>query len=257
MEGAGYAPSPTVWGSLMVICGQQGHLEKAFSLWAEMQSRGVQPTVDNYHALMNACAATYQGCRAISLLQDMKDGGALCSASLCDQHHVSPFVAPRGEHLVPVEISPGNSSHREHSKRFLAGSIDVCGSKSDPPMHCSLKKCVSCAIGTAFVNLAGLEPNLVTYNIAIRNCGSPPGVKLSQRQLGLGLGLLAEMQASGIEPDVRTYTCLFVLCAQAEDGHRGWDLYQVCELHVKLRIAVCLWWVIEQSALDLEAASWC
>ena len=75
--------------------------------------------------------------------------------------------------------------------------------------------------------IAGLEPDLVSYNVAVKACGSPPGIRLSRRQLDLGFSLLEEARSRGLTPDPRTYTSLFRLCAQAAEGRRALVTYQV------------------------------
>ena len=81
MQAAGFQPSPSIWGSLMVACGRAGLLESAFSFWAEMQAGGVRPNTDCLNALMNACADGYQGDRAIALLRDMQAQGVTTSSA--------------------------------------------------------------------------------------------------------------------------------------------------------------------------------
>ena len=81
MQAAGFQPSLSIWGSLIVACGRAGLLESAFSFWAEMQARGVRPNTDCLNALMNACADGYQGDRAIALLRDMQAQGVKAPAS--------------------------------------------------------------------------------------------------------------------------------------------------------------------------------
>ena len=75
--------------------------------------------------------------------------------------------------------------------------------------------------------LAGLQPDLVSYNVAVKACGSPPGIRLSRQQLDLGFSLLEEMHNRGLTPDPQTYTSLFTLCAQAAEGRRALATYEV------------------------------
>jgi len=80
---------------------------------------------------------------------------------------------------------------------------------------------------------AGAELSQRCYNIAIKACGSPPGVQLSRSQLDLGYALLEEMQRGGFGPDLRTYTSLYILGAQAKEGERALDLYLVIPPTIK------------------------
>lgn len=76
MRAIGFEPSPRVWGSLLVVCGQQGFLEHAFGFWQELRSRGAAD-LECANALMHACALTYQRDRALTLLQDIQANGML------------------------------------------------------------------------------------------------------------------------------------------------------------------------------------
>ncbi len=73
---------------------------------------------------------------------------------------------------------------------------------------------------------AGVQPDVVTYNVAIKACQSGAGASLSPGMLEQGFALAAEMRAAGLEPDVITHTSLARLCAQAADGQRALALHQ-------------------------------
>lgn len=75
--------------------------------------------------------------------------------------------------------------------------------------------------------VAGPKPDIVTFNIAIKACRAAPGTKLPREALDAAFGLLAQMQAAGVEADATTYTSLFSLCTQAGAGQRAWDTFQV------------------------------
>lgn len=72
-----------------------------------------------------------------------------------------------------------------------------------------------------------MEPDLVTYNLAIRACGGQPGSKLRAAQLDQAFQLLGDMRAAGVAPSEQTVTSLFALCAQAGQGRRALALYEV------------------------------
>jgi hypothetical protein len=80
-----------------------------------------------------------------------------------------------------------------------------------------------------------MRPSQVCYNIAIKACGSRPGVQPSHKQLDLGYGLLEEMRREGLAPDPFTYTSLFTISAQAKDGERPVLLYQVTHFTLSRR----------------------
>jgi hypothetical protein len=72
-----------------------------------------------------------------------------------------------------------------------------------------------------------VDPDAVSYNLAMKACGSAPGTKLRAAQLERAFGLLADMRARGVAPTYVTITQLLSLCAQAGQGHRALQLYQV------------------------------
>ena len=79
MAAAEFEPTDTVWGSLMVACGQAGRLESALTLWqAFKQARGGLQNVKNTEpccAVLIACAQTYQLQPALTVLSEMKQAG--------------------------------------------------------------------------------------------------------------------------------------------------------------------------------------
>lgn len=83
------------------------------------------------------------------------------------------------------------------------------------------------AVDVAMLAGAGVQPNLISYNLAIRACAGQPGSKLRAAQLDQAFQLLADMRAAGITPDVFTVTSLLGLCAQAGQGRRALALYEV------------------------------
>lgn len=80
MAAVEFTPTGTVWGSLMVACGQAGHLESALRLWEGFkQAQGGLQNVRNPEpcmALLIACAQTYQLQPALSAFADMKTAGS-------------------------------------------------------------------------------------------------------------------------------------------------------------------------------------
>ena len=78
-----------------------------------------------------------------------------------------------------------------------------------------------------FCPAEGVEPDLVTYNLAVRACGGQSGSKLRSAQLDQAFQLLADMRAAGVAPDQQTVTSMLALCAQAGAGRRALALYEV------------------------------
>ena len=79
MEAAEYEPTDTVWGSLIVACGQAGHLQSALNLWhAFKNAKGGLGNVKNPEpcmAMLIACGQTYQLQPALTVLSEMKQAG--------------------------------------------------------------------------------------------------------------------------------------------------------------------------------------
>ena len=72
-----------------------------------------------------------------------------------------------------------------------------------------------------------MQPDIVTYNLALKACEAPANNKLTPGLLDTAFGLLRDMGESGVEPDLMTYTTLLGLCAQAGDGPQALALYEV------------------------------
>ncbi len=79
MVAANFEPTDTVWGSLMVACGQAGQLETALTLWqAFKRARGGLWNMKNaepWCAMLIACAQTYHLQPALTVLSDMRQAG--------------------------------------------------------------------------------------------------------------------------------------------------------------------------------------
>ena len=88
MVAANYDPTDTVWGSLMVACGQAGQLETALTLWqAFKRARGGLWNMKNaepWCAMLIACAQTYHLQPALTVLSDMRKAGNPVSFCLYD-----------------------------------------------------------------------------------------------------------------------------------------------------------------------------
>ena len=81
MDKAGFRPTPSIWGSLIVVCGQGGLIEQAFSMWKDMTASGTQPTVSCLNALMNAASEAFQGDRGLQVFRQAQAMGELFSQS--------------------------------------------------------------------------------------------------------------------------------------------------------------------------------
>lgn len=79
MAAADFAPTDTVWGSLMVACGKAGQLEFALRLWeAFKEARGGLHNVRNPEpsiALLIACGQAFRLRPALSVLSEVKEAG--------------------------------------------------------------------------------------------------------------------------------------------------------------------------------------
>ncbi len=89
MVAANFEPTDTVWGSLMVACGQAGQLETALTLWqAFKRARGGLWNMKNaepWCAMLIACAHTYHLQPALTVMSDMRQAGdPVCWVSLSD-----------------------------------------------------------------------------------------------------------------------------------------------------------------------------
>ena len=91
---------------------------------------------------------------------------------------------------------------------------------SNPPAQERLPqwKCSCCT---------GVQPDTVTYNLALKACEAPANTTLAPGLLDTAFSLLRGMREQSVAPDVITYTTLLALCAQAGNGHAAAALYEV------------------------------
>ena len=77
---------------------------------------------------------------------------------------------------------------------------------------------------------AGVQPDAVTFNLALKACEAPATSKLAPGLLRSAFELLRCMARQGVRPDVRTYTTLLSLCAQAGDAQAALAVHAVPSL---------------------------
>ena len=113
MVTADFEPTDTVWGSLMVACGQAGQLETALTLWqAFKRARGGLWNVKNaepWCAMLIACAQTYHLQPALTVLSDMRQAGDPVCFCVYDRQSCI---------LRPLHV---------HSSSFSMGRNLICG----------------------------------------------------------------------------------------------------------------------------------
>ena len=87
--------------------------------------------------------------------------------------------------------------------------------------------CTNCSSKGVSTCLSGVQPDTVTYNLALKACEAPANTTLAPELLDTALGLLHGMIEKSVAPDVMTYTTILGLCAQAGDGQAALALYEV------------------------------
>jgi pentatricopeptide repeat protein len=94
MKARGVAPNDVTYSTMIRACAQNGQLERAFRLLAEMQDVGLGAS-DTYAwtAVIDGCGRSGQGSRAVEILDYMRGGGGAASSS-------APGLALHG--LVPA-----------------------------------------------------------------------------------------------------------------------------------------------------------
>ena len=103
---------------------------------------------------------------------------------------------------------------------------------------------------TASACHAGVQPDTVAYNLALKACGAPTNNKLAPGLLGTAFDLLRDMGRRGVEPDLVTYTTLMSLCAQASNGAAALTLYEVRVSSPHLLPCSCLLWCQPRSIIQ-------
>ncbi|CAG9460927.1 unnamed protein product [Pedinophyceae sp. YPF-701] len=68
----GFGMTLGMWSAVIQACGSTGQVDRAFSVWREMEAFGVKPRLLQYHALITACASCRQPAHALMVLQMMQ-----------------------------------------------------------------------------------------------------------------------------------------------------------------------------------------
>jgi pentatricopeptide repeat protein len=71
MKAAGVAGNVITYNALISAAARQGHVERAFEVWEEMQAAALVPNVVTYSALIAACQHGDRWVKAFEILLDM------------------------------------------------------------------------------------------------------------------------------------------------------------------------------------------
>ncbi|BDA50928.1 probable pentatricopeptide repeat-containing protein At2g31400, chloroplastic [Coccomyxa sp. Obi] len=254
--------NPKPWRLLLKNYSRMGMSEAATNAFQEMRRRGtcyqemaaegLQPTRVTFNTLLKACMRAKDAARADEVLTWMQERS--CQGDEFTYNTYIKAASYSGDVERALRVLPRMAASGVEPTPAVWGSLIVaCGkagqvesalglwrqmaaSGGPPPSvdNCNalLNACIDCGNGERALDIyrsmrdLGVEPDLVTYNLAMRACSGQPGSKLRADQLEQAFQLLAHMRAAGVEPCAQTITSLFALGARAGQGRRALALYQ-------------------------------
>ncbi|EIE27183.1 hypothetical protein COCSUDRAFT_38919 [Coccomyxa subellipsoidea C-169] len=223
----GLEPTRVTFNTLLKACMRGQNAARADEVLAWMRERGCQGNEHTYNTYIKAASYSGDVERALKVLPQMAaDGCAPTPAvwgSLIVACGKSPKVAPQPFGMAR-QVESALGLWRQMAASGTTPTVDNC--------NALLTACIDCDQGERALDIyrsmkdLGVEPDLVTYNLAVRACGGQSGSKLRSAQLDQAFQLLADMRAAGVAPDQQTVTSMLALCAQAGAGRRALALYE-------------------------------
>ena len=191
-------PDDVAYRLTISACARGGLLTEAIELLHQMEKdTGSPPDVVAYSAAMEGCAKLGEYVQAFDLLREMKKKG------------VAPNVITYSAAISACATASANAAaSRQKSKAndpFY--SEDATLAMIQEPMRAGLKL-------LDHMKTSGnkdAEPNIVTYNVAIRACAEGGG------DVSKAFELLDDLLERGLEPTIVTYGTLMTACERVAD----------------------------------------
>lgn len=240
------------------------NLDLAYEWFVKLRGEGVVPNLVNHNTVLKACMRARRSDYAAEIMESLSSlglqGDEYTYHSLIKVYTYSSDIAG----AMQVRKQMGEAKYVPTSQ--IWGALIIASSQASlenafavwremkeqgvAPANDSLEALMNACVkeyqGERALQLLrtaqaeGFRPSQVCYNIAIRACGSPPGVQLSHTQLEMGYALLEEMRRKGVPPDPITFTSLFTISGQAKEGERPLLLYrQLIEASFPMDAIMC------------------
>jgi len=226
---AGVTPNVFTWTSIIGACAEVGLVEQSFQEFGEMLDAGCNPNGNCYNMLIHACVIAGQHERAFQLFHKWKQTGRIRLGRNSEQ---LAWLSPN-ESNEPMDVGSdlADQSRQESSWGSKNGLRRRFQGKPEG-FWC--------------------KPNLVSYNILMKACGSDPkrtqALMVEMESLGFVpdvkswsilmdaygssgdisgcLMTLSRMKESGLTPDVVTYTTLMKACVHVGDTDKAFSFFE-------------------------------
>eukprot|EP00884_Botryococcus_braunii_P016159 jgi/Botrbrau1/3226/Bobra.174_1s0003.1 len=246
MEEAGFVPTPTIWGSLVVACGRAGQLECAMALLSAMKAGHCRPSLDNWHALLQACVSCGSRERALTLLPRIRAAGLAPTTLTYNLALRACFTIGS---TVPQEVLDRAFQLRDEMQEegvpadivTYTSLINLCGHARAPDRALALIQAME---------EQGIAPDQACLTAIIQACGTSrphdalhfferleggeeaqgPGEQAYReaasicRQMGWlerGLAVMRAARAAGFPPSNRHFREMLMACAEAAMRESG------------------------------------
>lgn len=194
MIAQGIKPDVTSWTALLTGCGKARDLDGLNIMWERMRRSGVQPDVYAWTSRIHGLISLRQVTAGFAAMDEM--GTSWQAAEQPGTKQAKPTL-PKSEKKKHV---PSNASSKppKPTTEVVNGAISAVVSIRD--LQFSRKAEFAQRI-LRWASSLSIPPDARTYNILIQ-------LYLRGNDLPTALGLVDQMEADGLEPDIVTYTML-------------------------------------------------
>ena len=184
-EVTGSAPDVVAYTAAIGGCAEAGEWRRAFALLRQMRSRhGAEPNVVTCTAVISACATA--------------------SANIGAKRSNNTFHVHNANDNTIMDTSDSSSWYHSESADGKSNDYDY-DDGHDHDMRQPMKAALTLLEQMKSGALPGVEPNIVTYNAAIRACAEGLDIVGAFR-------LMKDLQTRGLHPTVVTYGSLMTAC---------------------------------------------
>merc|ERR1719453_2971586 len=276
-RGEGIALTAPTYGSMIKAFGQAGQISQILELWAEMESRGVQPTQITLGCMIEAlvrCGEVQRAWDLIRNLQQSQQAGhneeAATANTVIYSSILKGFAAAKDidrvfavhdemrEHGVPCNTITYNtmldacakSFAMQHAEQVLK-SMKAASVQPDIISYSTVVKgyCLEGDVDKALVVLKEMRadktmnPDEITYNSFLDGCAK-------QHRVDEALAALDEMQAAGVHPSNFTLSILVKLLGRVRRLNQAFTLVEDLSAKHKFKPNVQVYTCLMQACIQ-------
>ena len=190
-------PDSVAYRLVISACAKEGLVQETLSLLQEMKEKGMVPDVVAYTVAIGGFAEKGKYLESFELLKEMK------------KHNVKPNVIT---YSAAIAACASASAMAASSNREEGGMLDT-DSITDAKVQAPMKAALTLLLHMKNASAEGdetLEPNIVTYNAAIRACAEAMNLKKA-------FALFDDLISRKLKPTVVTYGTLMTACERVGD----------------------------------------